>query len=619
MQVKDFTKNMIYNPKLFWGFSIICFAALLYLLFAVVINKTEIIKPTTLTTILPPGKVSFDNVVGSNLAISPDSKFVAYVAADSTGNDLLWLRPINSTTSRAIANVSTSAYPFWSPDSKFIAYFTKGELVKISLESGTVLPICAAPSGRGGTWSKNGTIVFTPSSNDGIYKVPASGGKAEEIIKMDTSNSNISLRWPYFLPDGEKFLYLYANYAESSIKEQGIYIASLDGKTNKKLTSVQSNPQYANGYMFYVNQGVLLSQKLDLSNLELTGDTQPIAKDLQFYNIRSSGTFSVSGIGNLVYQKVYETGKDIVFLDKKGNLVNKLFDKPVRFAAVLSPKEDKIAFGSFDQKNVNVDIWTFDILRNVTTRLTFDKALDISPFWSNDGEKIYFSSNRGNSSTMQIYYKNADGSGKISKFYSSKGQTYVNDISRDGNLFAINLISDKPNSGWGIRIIDKSDKSKPLIDLDTQYNERMPEISPNQKWYLYISNESGNYEVYVSPLDGSNGKWQISVNGGGYAKWMDNGKKIYYATRDNKVYAVDLNETSSSISPGKPYLIFSPNNVVVDRIFDITKDGNKFLAEVPKSTNAVTPLTFITNWQQMVKKRNSNSFTKLTHIKLLKS
>ncbi|HKJ82006.1 MAG TPA: protein kinase [Ignavibacteriaceae bacterium] len=501
MQVKDFTKNIIYNPKLFWGFSFICLAALIYLLFVIVLNNPEIIKPVTLTTILPPEKGAYDNSIGSNLAISPDSKFVAFIADDSAGISKLWIRPINSNTPRVLTDALNSAYPFWSPDSRFIAYFTRDELVKISLESGTILPICKAPSGRGGSWSKNGTIVFTPNSNDGIYKVPASGGKAEEIIKIDTSNSALSLRWPFFLPDGERFLYLYADYSGSSTKEEGIYIASLDGKLNKKLTSVVSNVQYANGYMLFANQNILLAQKLDLSDLELKGDIQPIAKNLQFYQIRSSSTFSVSAIGNLIFQNVYAVGKDVVFLDKNGDLIKKIFDKPVRFEAKLSPNENVIAFGSSDPKNTNIDIWTYDILRNVATRLTFNKSIDIIPHWSNDGKKIYFSSGR-ESGKMMIYIKNADGSGESNPMTKPSHQEYPLDVSPDGNYI---LVEKYNNAGkYDILFLNRKENKKAVELIATNFDQPVAVFSPNMKWIAYVSNESGKYQVYIIPFNPEN-------------------------------------------------------------------------------------------------------------------
>ncbi|HKJ81324.1 MAG TPA: protein kinase, partial [Ignavibacteriaceae bacterium] len=186
--VKSFFSSIFYNPKLSWSFGMLFFIAAVLLLVFSFLNHKEVEVNETKASILPPYGINFDNSTGSNLTISPNGKFISFVGIDSSGTDKLWIRPVNSLTARPLTNATANAYPFWSPDSKTIAYFNKGKLMKISLDAGAPLPICDASNGRGGSWSINGTIVFSPTPAGGLYEVPSSGGKPKQIIKSDTSN-----------------------------------------------------------------------------------------------------------------------------------------------------------------------------------------------------------------------------------------------------------------------------------------------------------------------------------------------------------------------------------------------------------------------------------------------
>lgn len=607
--VKNFFGSIFYNPKLSWSFGILFFIISALLLALFVINKSDVEVQEIKAAVLPPHGVNYDNSIGSNLTISPDGKYISYIGTDSAGTRKLWIRPINSLNARALTNASPEAYPFWSPDSKTIAYFDRGKLMKVSLDAGTSLPVCDISTGRGGTWSKNGTIVFSPDAQGGLFKVPASGGKPEQIIAADSSKKTLSLRWASFLPDGDHFLYSTQGGASGSTPDDAIYLSSLSDTTSEKLINASSNCQYADGYLFFVRQSILLAQKFDADKLKIEGEAIPISDNIQFYDVRISGSFAVSGNGKLVYLEQNQSSEKIVIMNKKGEILNKVADQKVQWSVTFSPDGKKLAYDMYDAGQKNIDIWTYDISRNVSTRLTFKQDADVLPHWTPDGKKIAYSSNNGGG-VFDAFIKNADGSGEATRMYKSGNNKFVTDFSPDGSIALYSVVNFKDNSsGWDIIAQRTGDNQNPIDIMSTKFGERLGKFSPNMKWIAYQSNESGKNQIYIIPFDPNNtsgktsGKWQISVDGGQFPKWMDNGKKIYFFTADHKIMAVDVNEKGSSLSPGSPYMVFYPGNNPISQIYDIDNSGTKIVATVPNGQSIQPPITLVANWQKEIKEK----------------
>jgi Tol biopolymer transport system component len=605
--IKNFFSSIFYNPAISWSLAGILTIGIILLLFFFVLNNSITEVQEIKATILPPHGVNYDNSIGSNLTISPDGKYISYIGTDSAGTRKLWIRPINSLNARALTNASPEAYPFWSPDSKTIAYFERGKLMKVSLDAGTSLPVCDVSAGRGGSWSKNGTIVFSPDAQGGLFKVPASGGKPEEIMAADSSDKILSLRWASFLPDGDHFLYSTQGGASGSTPDDAIYLSSLSDTTSEKLINASSNCQYAGGYLFFVRQSILLAQKFDPDKLKIEGEAIPISDNIQFYDVRISGSFAVSGNGKLVYLEQNQSSERIVIMNKRGEILNKVADQKVQWSVTFSPDGTKLAYDLYDAGQKNIDIWTYDLNRNVSTRLTFKQDADVLPHWTPDGKKIAYSSNNGGG-VFDSFIKNADGSGEASPMYKSGSNKFVTDFSPNRNIVLYSVVNFKnTSSGWDIVAQRAGDDQNPIDVLSTKFNERLGGFSPNMKWIAYQSNESGKNQIYIIPFDANNpsgktsGKWQISVDGGESPKWMDNGKKIYFITSSNKIMAVDVNEKGSSLSPGSPYLVFNPGNNPISRIYDIDHTGTKIVASVPNGQSIQPPITLVANWKKEVK------------------
>ncbi|HET9129796.1 MAG TPA: hypothetical protein VFO86_02545, partial [Terriglobia bacterium] len=156
------------------------------------------------------------------------------------------------------------------------------------------------------------------------------------------------------------------------------------------------------------------------------------------------------------------------------------------------------------------------------------------------------------------------------------------------------------NSGFDLVILPRDGNGAPTNYLATSYNERVGSFSPNMKWIAYSSDESGKYQIYIAPFATGSGKWQVSVDGGDVPRWMNNGKRLYYFTNDDKIMGVDVNESGTSLSPGRPYPVFSPA-VPIARLFDVNSSGTLVLASVPNSRSIPSPITLIDNWKQDAK------------------
>ncbi len=601
--LKSFFRSIFYNPKLSWSFGIIIFIAAVLLLVFSFLNQTKVEVHETKASVLPPFGINFDNSLGSNLTISPNGQFISFVGTDSAGTEKLWVRPVNSLTARALTNVTPTAYPFWSPDSKTIAYFDKGKLMKISLDAGAPLPICDAANGRGGSWSINGTIVFSPTPTGGLFEVPSSGGKPKQIIKSDTSNPNQSLRWACFLPDGNHFLYSTENSASGSSPNDRIFLSALDDSKSVKLITASSNCQYADGFLLFVRQSILLAQKFNPDKLKLEGEAMPVAENVQYYDVRISGAFAASQNGKLVYLEGNQNNQSLALLNKNGNVIKKISGMKPYFDASFSPGGNRIVSDLYDPNEKKYNIWVYDLNRGNWTRLTFDKA-DIFPFWTGNGKQITYASNVNG--TFNPYIMNADGSGNKEQIYKSNFSNVTTEISPDGKYILFTAINyANPKSGLDILLLQPGQAKKPAPILATNFNESFGRFSPNLKWISYQSDESGKFQVYVIPFNsnnpsGTNAKWQISVNGGIYPKWMNKGKSIYFITPDNKIMGVDINENGSSLSPGKPYLVFKPHNTKVFKIFDINKEGTEITATIPNGKSNQATITLVENWEKEV-------------------
>jgi Tol biopolymer transport system component len=538
----------------------------------------------------------------NDLALSPDGRTLAMVAYSAQANNyVLWTYEVGGRRTNSLDGTQGASYPFWSPDGKFIGFFADGKLKKVEVSGGQPQVLCDAPNGRGGTWNRDGVIVFTPDSlGAGLFRVSSSGGSPLEMTKLDASRSEQSHRWPVFLPDGKHFLYLGSNFA-GLLENNAIFLGSLDSQERRLLVSTSANAAYAEpGYLVYLRDNkTLVAQPFDGRRYVLSGEPHTLSDEVLYTPLVNRAVFSVSSGDILVTQ----TGRgaslsQLTWFDRSGKPAGTV-GMPASFGNVrLSPDGHRVAVDQINPDGRNIDIWIHEPARGATTRLTFDPSPHQAPIWSPDGKQILFSSNR--KVTTRLYLKNADGSGSEEEVADLGTFVPVNawDWSRD----AKHVLFRKGNELWHLSRPEHA--TKPL--LQAKWTVRNAQSSPDGRWMAYASNETGSMQVYVSPFLNGNGKWQVSSAGGQEPRWRQDGKELFYLSADGKMMAVAVT-TDASFKAGSPVALFQTHRrqpVSSQDVFsyDVSGDGQKFLILTKVDEANAAPLSVLLNWASDIEK-----------------
>ncbi|HEY8226441.1 MAG TPA: protein kinase [Pyrinomonadaceae bacterium] len=542
----------------------------------------------------PPEKSGF-----GSFAISPDGLRLVFAATDSSGKSLLWVRALSSINAQPLSGTEEGTDPFWSPDSRFIGFFAGGKLKRIEATGGPVRTLCTAAVPRGGSWNRDGIIIFSPTPNDPLYRISAEGGEVTALTKLDTSHQEASHRWPHFLPDGHHFLYSVLGGPQG----QGIYVTSIDAKESRRLLDVRDTVvAYAEpGYLLFRRESSLMAQAFDLKTLQLSGNSFPIAEQVGFEATTFQTYFSVSQTGILAYSSGIYGKTQLVWVDRSGKEIG-LIGQPSNFyiRPWLSPDEKRIAVDGPDLQG-NRDIWLIDLGSGNATRFTFEPSTELFPVWAPDGSRIAFSSDR--EGPRQLYQKNANGAGKEELLFKSDTNLISMDWSPDGQ-FLMYTVND-PRTKIDLWILPLFGDRKPFPFLNTQANERLGRFSPDGRWIAYVSDESGTNEVYVQTFPASGGKWQVSTNGGYHIAWARNGKELFYISSDKKMMAVNVKTEGTTFERETPKVLFDrhiPSFNTPLAQFAVTRDGQKFIVANPVGENTSAPITVALNWTADLKR-----------------
>ncbi|MGA7380342.1 MAG: protein kinase [Terriglobales bacterium] len=549
--------------------------------------------------ILAPEKATF--VLTGNTAgppvLSPDGLRIAFVAKNADGKQMLWIRPLNSAVAQPMSGTEGATYPFWSADSRYVAFFAANKLNKLDASGGPPQALCDAAAGRGGTWGTTGTIVFAPETNLGLARVDAAGGTRVALTTPDAKET--SHRWPDFLPDGNHFLY-FAHGGTSA--DSGIYLAALDSKDRKLLLRNDSNAIYAApGYLLFVRDNTLVAQRFNLRSLALEGEAKPVADHVAVNTDTWRSVLTASASGELLYQHGAAGGGSQLFWydasGKQGELV--LPENADYYWPILSPDASKLAFAL--ENNGVGDIWVVDLARHTRTRITFGPLYSGWPIWWPDGKSIVFT--YGPSGNMDsLYRQNADGTGDKEKLLENPGiYTLPFSISPDGRYVAYDRVDSKSKTGldiWALPMFpDKSGEQKPFLVVATNFADVSPSFSPDGKWLAYANNETGRMEVYIQPFPSGAGRWQVSTAGGTRPNWRKDGKELFFFSTDQQVMAVDVNQKGASLQLGTPHALFKATTVTSGSgPYTVSADGKKFVMNTVLPQSITEPLTLITNW-----------------------
>jgi predicted Ser/Thr protein kinase len=558
-------------------------------------------RPYRLQIEPPEGsRFTFGNTVGG-IALSPDGRTAAYVTSGS-GKSGLWVRPLDSAAARLIAGTEGAAFPFWSPDSKSVAFFSRGKLLRVDLAGGAPLAICDVAVPRGGAWSGDGHILYGVLTG-GLFQVPASGGTPAPLTTLNASRGESFHLWPQVLPGG-RFLYLVQG---EKPENTGIYAASFARPGERmRLLTTDTNALYAPGgdgrsYLLWLRGGTLVAQELDTGTLKLEGEPHPVADPVARSEILGKMNVAASASGLLLYSSS-NTLSQFTWLGRTGKPLG-VVGELGEYGAFRVSLDGRRVVSSLDRPG-STDLWLLEVERGVAGRFTSNSGLSTFPIWSPDGRTILYSTG----APRNLFRKDSSGAGNEQRFSRSPNNQFATDWSRDGRWVLYYEVT--PGTQRDLWVLPVTPDGKPAPNstprsyLRTPYDERWGRFSPEAppRWVAYQSDETGRWEVYIQAFPEPRGATRVSTGGGQFPQWGAGARELFYVSPDNKLMGVSLKPGADTVEPSAPREIF-PLSVIETgwSPYDTAPDGQRFLVRATPG-HAAQPLTVIVNWPALLKK-----------------
>lgn len=545
--------------------------------------------------LLAPEGSTFDS--GGVPMISPDGRLLM-LKANVNGVASIWVRDPNALSFRQLPGTEGVNLPFWSPDSKSIAFFADGKLKRVEMAGGPVLTLCPAQGiGRGGTWSADGVILFSPDGA-GILRVPEAGGSPTPVTNLDTKNGVLVHRSPWFLPDGHHFLYTAVN---SDPSKTAVYVGDADAQpgaqSKEVVVTVSSNVAYGwPGQLLYVREGTLMAQPFDATAGKTTGPAVPIAERIDSLTTAALAQFSVSQTGVLAYSSGGGGAFDNQVLTwmtsagARGATVGRAGASD----PVISVDGKRVAYTRSDPITAFA-VFAFDLNRSNESRASTAISAE-EPVWAPTGDRLAYSS-----AQFTIFVHQLGASSPDEQVAS--GGLQVADWSRDGNF----LLAGKsdPVTRADIYVVPLTGDKKPYPYVNSGAAEGQPKLSPNGRWLAYRSDETGSPQVFVESFPKKGGKWQISMAGGNRPVWSRDGKELFFVDQGgNGMYAAEVRDTTAegAFDWSPPKRLFDPNLGLDPGSYDVAPDG-RFLMPQATGTGTNFSVTLVLDWHAALSRK----------------
>lgn len=538
----------------------------------------------------PPTELSFNDDQPDHATVSPDGRMIAF-SATADGKNMLYVRNLETGEAKLLPGSDSPLEPFWSPDSRSIAYGSQGKLKRSDLSGGNAQVLCDAARSVGGSWNQDGTIVFVPDFRKTVVQVSAKGGDPTPVAMNFPAGDGQRHRYPYFLPGGRRFLFL--------VEESGIWAGSLDSPEITQVTAESSPTVYSkDGYLIFVRNDTLVAQTFDPVTLKLSGEPIAIIPDRRSWvnNFR----FSVSDTGVLVFQGVWEREYQLTWLDREGKSVG-MVEAPSKVAVGQDPRISPDGKRVVVKRNPPNTLWVADLEKGTSIRITSDFSQ--MPVWSPDGSRLAYSGSGGLST------KASSGLGEPEVILLSAefgGAMFPCCWTPDGR----HIIYQKRGVKTRVDLYAVAlDEKKEILLINSPFDERSPALSPDGKWLAYFADDTGSWEVYVQSFSpdaklGSDRK-RVSTTGGRMPVWSRDGRELFFIAADGQLMSASVKTSGETFEFETPKALFK-TRMLADfgsfHEFDVSPDGQRFLiGTLVGDTKAPAP-TVILNWTALVKK-----------------
>jgi Tol biopolymer transport system component len=545
------------------------------------------------TDLAPPAGVRY-NAVGDEsgaLVVSPDGTMAVFSGLDGAHYQL-YLRSLITGETKAINGSDGGMFPFWSPDSRKIGFFSITAIKRVDVTGGSptvVVPQAAVSAGsaRGGVWTPDDWIIWTPNTQAPLMKVRANGGAVSNVTKL-VAAKHTSHRWPSMMPDGKHLMYLAANHQNPTGGDNGIYMTTVDGEEPKLVMQSTSSGVYSDGYLLFAREQTLMAQKMSTSGV-ISGDPIPIAENVLDDAGIWRGAFSVSNDHLLTFH----TGRasvtsELRWVDRTGKEVDKVGAPGSYWDTEISKNGQKVAVEIGDPLR---ELWVVDLTRNTRTRLPLDSAWVGTSVFSPDSSMIYTSILRQGRGELIVHGVSGGLEKKLLDSNAADGG--VSSISPDGK----SLLFVRTD---GLVLIPVANPTQ-QIKLGGHTNDSFGEFSPDGKYIAYMSDQNGRMEAFITSVADPNQKWQVSNTGGMYPRWRADGKEIYYLDVSNKLHAVSIETNGADLTLGTPQPLFSIVPRPQCRPYAVSADGQKFLVNTLVEQSSPT-VTVVSNWMSRLKR-----------------
>jgi len=546
-------------------------------------------RATRLSFTVPP-ELSFNDVASDWAVISPDGRKIAF-SATADGRNMLYVRELDSSQAKLLPGSDNPVEPFWSPDSKSVAYGSNGKLKRSELSGGSAQVICDAARIVGGSWSKDGTIIFVPDYRTRLVQVSEKGGEPTPVALNLPENEEPRHRYPFFLPDGRRFLFLR--------ESKGLWAGSLDSPEIMQIMPTDSMVVYSkDGFLVFIRNKSLVAQRFDAGSLKLSGEVISLDDDQKLWT--NTVRFSVSDNGTLLWQTTWEREYQLIWFDRTGKQVGTV-EAPAKIAIGMDPRLSPDGKRVAIKRNPPQTIWVVDIEKGNSVRVTSDFGQ--MPLWSPDGSRIAYAGNPG------LVTKASSGLGDPEVVLSSvtSGAVFTSSWSPDGRYIIYTKRGVKTRLDLYAVLLEGERKEIPL--LNSPFDERSPALSPDGKWLAYDADDTGSTEIYVQRFlpdgNGAPDRKLVSTKGGRMAVWSRDGKELFFISADGQLMSAEVKASGDAIEFTEPKVLFQTRMLAAFgsvHEFDVSPDGQRFLIGTLVGESKVPSPTVILNWSADLKK-----------------